>query len=491
MKIAFVQDIIQFSVPLGTTLIAETLRQGGHEVGLYVVENDLDKTLKELQDYKPDAVAFSVITGSHLEYVKIARNIKKKINIPIIWGGPHATFFPKIIEEDYADAVCVGEGEYAALDFANAFDEQGGKIPTNISNFWVKRDGSIHRNPVRGRIKELDKVPYAARDIYFDKFPLLEKHGIKHFWAHRGCPHKCTYCFNHAFNKMYQEQAGDKKVFYSRTPDAIVDEIHWLKKKVDIKTVAFVDDVFTLHKKWTLDFADVYGKRCGIPFSINARFDHMDEEIISALAKAGLHLVHCGIESGNEYIRNTVMLRQQTLESIYAAAALLKKYKVKLLTENVLGNPGETFEMAMETLKLNSEIKPTIANASIFAPYPSLKMTQYAIDEGYFDGNFDRLEATYYDSSVLKFKNKHDERKIYNLRCFFSLLTHHPWLMIFLRPLLNLPFKKMFWTVGNILDGYYLRKGMTYKQKPMEFITYIFHFLFNYRNSRRLSKDNT
>ena len=99
MKIAFVQDIIQFSVPLGTTLIAETLRQGGHEVGLYVVENDLDKTLKELQDYKPDAVAFSVITGSHLEYIKIARIIKKKINIPIIWGGPHATFFPKIIEE--------------------------------------------------------------------------------------------------------------------------------------------------------------------------------------------------------------------------------------------------------------------------------------------------------------------------------------------------------------------------------------------------------
>ena len=160
----------------------------------------------------------------------------------------------------------------------------------------------------------------------------------------------------------------------------------------------------------------IYGDRCRIPFSINARFDHMDEEIISALARSGLSLVHCGIESGNDYMRNTVMLREQTLDSIYKAAKLLKKYGVKLLTENVLGNPGETFEMAMKTLKLNMKLKPNIANASIFAPYPGLKMTQYAIDKGYFDGNFDRLEATYFDKSVLKFKKKEDERKIQNLK---------------------------------------------------------------------------
>ena len=356
MKIAFVQDIIQFSVPLGTTLIAGSLRHAGHEVEVYVVENNLDKTLNELDQYKPDAVAFSVITGSHLEYIKIARTIKQKFNIPIIWGGPHATFFPKIIEEDYADAVCVGEGEDATLEFANAFDNEEKKIPTNIPNFWVKRDGVIHRNAIRPRNKSLDDLPYAARDLFFNKFPMLKNHGIKHFLAHRGCPHKCTYCFNHTYNKMYQEQAGDKKVFFSRSPDSIVDEIQWLQKTETIKTVAFVDDVFTLHKKWTLKFAEIYGRRCGIPFSINARFDHMDEEIIASLAKAGLSLVHCGIESGNDYMRNKVMVREQTLESIFLAGNLLKKYGVKLLTENVLGNPGETFEMAMETLELNAKL---------------------------------------------------------------------------------------------------------------------------------------
>jgi radical SAM superfamily enzyme YgiQ (UPF0313 family) len=33
-------------------------------------------------------------------------------------GWTACNFFPKIIEEDYADVVCIGEGEDAALDFA-------------------------------------------------------------------------------------------------------------------------------------------------------------------------------------------------------------------------------------------------------------------------------------------------------------------------------------------------------------------------------------
>ena len=58
-----------------------------------------------------------------------------------------------------------------------------------------------------------------------------------------------------------------------------------------------------------------------------------------------------------------------------------------------------------------------------------------------------------------------------------------------IKPLLNLPFNKLFWSIGNVLDGYYLRKGMSYKLKMKEFITSALHFLTNYRNSRKLSKD--
>ena len=49
MRIAFVQDINTFAVPLGTSMIAGILREGGHEVDLYVVENKLKETLKNIK----------------------------------------------------------------------------------------------------------------------------------------------------------------------------------------------------------------------------------------------------------------------------------------------------------------------------------------------------------------------------------------------------------------------------------------------------------
>ena len=488
MRVAFVEDILRFSIPLGITTIAGMLRDGGHDVAAFVVENDLDGTVEKVGAFRPDAIALSVLSGSHLGYMNIARVMKERLDVPIIWGGPHPTFFPEIIEEDFADAVCLGEGEEAALAFANAFDELGGELPTDIPNFWVKRDGEIHRNNVRPRNSHLDDLPYPARDLYYDQFPMLMSHGIKHFMAHRGCPYKCTYCFNHSYNKLYSEEAGDNKVFNSRSPDSIVDEILWLQERVPVKMVAFVDDVFTLHRRWTLDFAEIYGKRCGLPFSINTRFDNVDEEIVSSLATAGLTLVYAGVEGGNEWVRNTLMKRQMTVESMVVAADLYKKYRIKLLTENVIGNPGETFEMVMETLDVNIKIRPDIANASIFTPYPKLEMTQFAIDNGYFDGDFDKLESNYYHGTVIKFDNPGDKRRILNLRCFFSVLAHHPWLKPVVRPLLVLPLTSLYQKFGDLVDGYYLRKGVAYQMGVREFITTLRHFLTNYRGISKMSR---
>ena len=59
MRVAFVQDIIQFAVPLGTATVAGSLRKDGHEVDVFVVDNNLEKTLNELKNFKPDAVMTS------------------------------------------------------------------------------------------------------------------------------------------------------------------------------------------------------------------------------------------------------------------------------------------------------------------------------------------------------------------------------------------------------------------------------------------------
>lgn len=481
MRIAFVDEILRFSIPLGVTTIAACLRAANHDARVFVVGARLQDTLAALKEYNPDAVAFSVISGSHTSYFKIGAAIKEQLGIFTLWGGPHPTFFPEMIELPFVDMVCIGEGEEAVVAFADAFDALGGELPTEISNFWVKKDGSIHRNPIRPRIQDLDKSPWPARDLYYDQFPILFHHGVKHFMAHRGCPYHCTYCFNHSYNNLYREQAGDKKVIHSRSPDSIVDEILWVKSQVPLKMASFVDDVFTINRQWTLQFAETYARRCGIPFSINARFDNVDEELVAALAKAGLCLVYAGVEAGNEHIRNRVMKRNMTEQTMIDAAALYRKHGVKLLTENILGAPGETFDQASETLQINIRIRPAIANASIFAPYPKLEMTRYAIENGFFDGNFQNLHDNYYHGSLIKFRSERDKTRILNLRCFFSLLSHHPWLMPVIKPLLDVRPNPVFRWIGDLVDGYYLKACLPYSMSLAEFIRTLKHFLINYR----------
>jgi radical SAM superfamily enzyme YgiQ (UPF0313 family) len=481
MRIAFVEDVIRFSIPLGNTGIAAMLRHGGHESALFVIGDRPEETIDRIAAYGADAVAFSVISGSHQGYYAFARHLKRRLGLPTIWGGPHPTFFPEMVELDCADAVCVGEGEEAALRFADAFDAGGKKLPVDVPNFTVKRDGEIFTNPVLPRNRHLDELPFPARDLYYDPYPILRDHGIKHFMAHRGCPYKCTYCFNESYNQIYRQQAGDLKVFSSRTPDSICDEILDLREKVPVRMVAFVDDVFTLHRRWTLEFAKVYAKRCRIPFSFNTRFDNVDAEIVEALAEAGLSLVYAGVESGDEHMRNVVMKRKMTEDSMLETAALYRKHKIKLLTENVIGCPGETFETAMRTLRVNMKIKPDIANASVFAPYPKLEMTRYAIENGYFDGDFDRLNSNYYHDSVLRFDDPEDKKRILNLRCFFSLLAHHPWLFPILRPLLEAKPNALYRWIGDVVDGYYLKRCVAYRFTLKDFAATLKHFLFNYR----------
>jgi anaerobic magnesium-protoporphyrin IX monomethyl ester cyclase len=479
MRVAFVEDILRFSIPLGITGVAAMLRKGGHEPQVFVVGRDFDATMDRLAAWKPDAVAFSVISGSHKGYYAIAQEVKARLGVPTIWGGPHPTFFPEMIELPWVDAVCQGEGEEALLSLADCFDGDG--LPAEIPNMWIKRGSDVTRSSMRPRTRSLDDLPWAARDLYTDQFPILRNHGIKHFLAHRGCPYKCTYCFNDSYNKLYKASAGDGKLFHSRSPDSIVDEILWTKDRVRLEMVAFIDDVFTLHRKWTLEFAETYARRCRLPFSVNARFDNVDPELVAALADAGLRLVYAGVEAGDEFIRNSVMKRQMTEESMYEAAALYKKHGVKLLTETVLGAPGETYETAKKSLQVNTRMQPDIANASIFAPYPKLEMTRYAIENGFFDGNFDSLNSNYYHGSVLRFRNEKDMNRILNLRCFFSFLAHHPWALPLVEPLLDREPNALFRWFGDLVDGYYLKRCVAYRFGLKDFLTTLRHFLTNYR----------
>ena len=121
-------------------------------------ETEKDLLLGLLKDYRADLVGFSLTSSSAVEAVELTRLIRDKLHIPVIWGGSGPTVEAEEFVRD-AGLLCVGEGEHALLDVAEAIDK-GAQSFADISNIWGVENGTVFRNPPRPLVTDLDELPF-------------------------------------------------------------------------------------------------------------------------------------------------------------------------------------------------------------------------------------------------------------------------------------------------------------------------------------------
>jgi len=452
MRILFIYKDINLSGPFGILSLSAALRAAGHETGLAL--SGRRGFLARVRDFKPDVLAYSVTTGFHHYYLDINRRLKAELGrngrkVLTLIGGPHATFFPEMLESEGVDAVCRGEGEDAIVDFADALGHGGDY--TRIRNLWVKNGGGIIRNEVRPLIENLDRLPFPDRDLLFSQDRFVRDAPMKIFFANRGCPYLCTYCFNHKYNGLYR---GKGEIVRYRSVDHLLAEIKDVRTKWPLKYIFFLSDNFVLDKDWVGEFAERYRAEIGLPFTCNVRANLVDEKVASDLKRAGCVSVLFGVESGDERLRNDILKRQMSDEAILGAGSLLRANGIRLYTQNILALPGETFRQALSTLALNQRLEPAYAWASIFTPYPSNELTEYAIRNGYFEGNSDRVHHSFHSRSVMNFSGRRERRMFTNLHRLFGIMVEWPSLARYARVLCAMPVTPIYSILYKLWYGY-------------------------------------
>jgi len=451
MKIAFVIKENSIAEPLGIMYLSSLLKANGHDVKLFFASRK--NWLKQLKDYSPRLVGYSVISGSHADYIKINNLIKNEIKTFSLFGGPHTTFFPETINQINIDAICIGEGGEAMLELVTSI-ENDLDIST-VKNLWVKIDGRIIKNRVRPLVKKLDDIPFPDRELVYNEDKYLRENKIKRFLSNRGCPFKCTYCFNRGYKKIYQ---GDKFLKW-RSVKNIINEIFEVKNKYPLELVRFIDDIFILPPvSWLEEFKNIYKQKINLPFVCNLQVKLVSEEKIKLLKEAGCTAVYMAIESGNDRIRNDILERNMTKEEIINAFDLVHKYNIPIGAENILGLPEGSFETDMETLQLNIKCKVDNAISTVFQPYPKTKLGEYTIEKGYFNGNFDLLSESYFIGSQLNCFSDKDKNKIENLHKFFGFTVNHPSFLPLIKILINMPPNKLFRLFHRLWDSYCKRR---------------------------------
>lgn len=461
MKVLFVSSGLSLVEPLGIMYLSALLKEGGHETKLIQLEqtNALDKIIS----YHPDIIAYSCATGMHKFYLDFNLKMKGKFKFNSIFGGPHFTFFPETVEENGVDAICVGEGEYALLDYVNALDSEGKLTNYDIPNLWIKKsDGSIKKNTVRDLLDDLDKISFPDREILYESDEFMRNQPVKRFYAIRGCPYQCTYCFNKGYNNIYK---GKGKIVRKRTVENVLGEILEVKRNYPLEFVRFVDDTFNIDAKWLEEFSEKYRGKVNLPFSCNIRADIVSEKTARNLKQANCSSVFMAIETGNEEMRYRLLKRKISNEKLIKSVLLIKNENIKVFTQNILGLPGGSLEKDLETLALNIRCKPSLAGASLLLPYPKTEIAAYAIENNYFHGDFSKVPMNMVQVSLLNFKSEEEKTKIQNLQKLFGIIVSFPFLLPLAKILIRFNFTRIYTLLGN----YWLMYCLKFRIIPVSF----------------------
>ncbi|GAH49383.1 unnamed protein product, partial [marine sediment metagenome] len=272
----------------GIAALSGCLKARGHATGLININEALydvptdEQIIEKLRAFKPDFVAFSVMTQQYKFALRLARRIKAAIpDLPIGIGGVHTIMCTQQVKNDeFWDFIGIGECDEA---FPELIDKMaaGGQDFRSVRNFCVRRaDGTYQQNPL-GPYPSLEALAPKDYEIFDLPHMLRRKNGWQSVLTSRGCPYRCTYCFNHELADRYLEEGGHTRKSYLRhyPITRIMGELKELKKHhPSIETFIFDDDLFTLDKQYCISFAKAYADaELGVPYVLNAHVQAFSE----------------------------------------------------------------------------------------------------------------------------------------------------------------------------------------------------------------------
>lgn len=369
------------------------LEEAGQEVSLVdgIAERlDDESFYQRVEAVAPELVLLEVSTSSVKTDEQHWRAIRARLGpeVKIALSGIHWLMQEPgwLAEHPEVDFVLIGEYEHTLRDLVQQLDR--GESPEGVVGL-ICRDGagspvSTGRRPV---IQDLDELPWPARHFlpmydYRDEPGSIPRPSVQ-MWASRGCPYRCSFC------AWPQIMYGGFK-YRTRSVTDVVDETEWLVREWGFRSVYYDDDTFNIGKQRMLRFCnELEDRQIGVPWAIMARIDGMDEEVLEAMAGAGLAALKYGVESADQGIVDACGKRLD-LSKVREVVQRTHALGVKTHLTFMFGLPGETRESARRTIDLALELRPESVQFTLATPFPGSALYDQMVQQG-------RLRTTDFD----------------------------------------------------------------------------------------------
>lgn len=361
--------------------VAAVLREDGHELRLFLLRHERD-AFGAVERWRPDlAVVQAAFMAEPWLQATLARLPR---SLPHVLVGTAASFDDELLDRVGAQAMLQGELDDILPAFARAV-ESGGSLADVPA--CVHRVGGVRtRTRWPAGPPDLEPRPLPARDLYFDPYPFLGRFPWKRFVSGRGCVHSCGFCYLPPLREGY---GGAKANVRRKSVGRMVEEVRAVQARWPVERIHFADDLFAPSRGWLEEFAERWPREVGVPFTCNTSPETVTERNAELLALAGARVVGIGLETGSEGNRVEKLGRPTKDDAIARAAARLKSRGVGLLTFNMLANPGEPFEDALSTLRMNQALGTDFPRVNLAFPTEGSLLQSMLRDLGHEPPPFD------------------------------------------------------------------------------------------------------
>ena len=370
--------------PIGLVSIYAFLKFRGYSVdfidtqfGEYAAES-LRALLREK---RYDVVGIPTFTSTADYCFDTARLVRGVLpQAVIVFGNIHASSQPELTfrqcpEIDY---IVKHEGEFTLDELLRRLADHDIAGIKGIPGIAWMDDDKYHENPNRPFIADLDVLPRGFySDLVLDRYVphptqyvVLPNYPVV---TQRGCPYPCTYCEASVI-------LGKKARYFS--PPRVIEELKVLRDEKGARGVYFQDSTFTMNKKYVMELFDLMIKEnLGLLWSCNTRADRVDDELCEAMFKAGCRQIILGIESGNQQSLDVVK-KQTTVERQTEGVRTIHRHRIETMCSYILCLPGETEELALNTINYAKSLASRIAMFYLPVPYPGSVLYQVCKADG-------------------------------------------------------------------------------------------------------------
>ena len=352
--------------PLPLAYRAAILEREGIPVGLLdaeALELDAEAILDRIREGGYDLVG--IISSLVTLTSDMAFTDRLKAALPgtkVFFTGPVIHLYrDRILSSSSCDFTVNAKNDDKPVDLVRALEAGDPAVCMGIS--W-KRDGEVIHNPDEDRVFPMEELPLPARHLMpNERYHIAGMRGpVTTVQTARGCPYRCDIC-------AYRFSQGH--VYRTRPLDHVLDELTEIRDRYGIRNVVFRDITFTVNRKRVLELCRrMIDAKLDITWWAETTPNLVDDELLEAMAAAGMDALSLGVEAGGaEALKTHWVQKSPGFDQVRSVFDTCRRLGVKTRGYFVIGFPGETEECYRETLKWARALRPTTLQ---FLPYREL-----------------------------------------------------------------------------------------------------------------------